>query len=280
MIWQLCAPKGRVVTIRDASTCAMGKRGIVWGYRARATYTVPAIFQVNRESRKAAKGIYDYTFTSRIGHPVPFNFLLDTLLFDGPDGASTLNSFINPRTIARFAAADAELSLMHARLRTLAVAGDDLYIYTSEDVAGFYNLRLCLLPWKTADHDDELRDWIQSIWACKLAEAKLELTDEFTAKEIKLLAAARVERARLRAAMAGMSELELMRALVKADTKIHNDIMKEKLELQLLRRSKTEVIFTSGLGVEAWLGAGVEVTKAPTPIVPPLDRRGLGFRSS
>ncbi len=168
-------------------------------------------------------------------------------------------TFLNPPNVQDEVTADAELQLMHANLRTLIVAGDDMYLYTSEDVAGFYNLRLLILPWKTAGNDNQLRAWMQGIWQRKLVEAKVELTKKLAAKEARLRAAAEIQRARLEAEMVHMDKYERAEVLRKADTKKHCLAIEEGLELHRLRKTKTEVMFTNHLGVEAWLGDGIEV---------------------
>ncbi|KAH9217976.1 hypothetical protein DL95DRAFT_458863 [Leptodontidium sp. 2 PMI_412] len=260
-IWRH-STEGRIVTIKDASTWVTFNGAQEWVYRVKAVYALPAILSTCRESRNEAKKLYHWTFGHRLPHPIPFSFCIDTLLIDGPDGACTFNTFVDPPEAKDQFLAHQELLLMHANLQTLIIAGDDMYLYTSEDVAGFYNLRLLVLPWKTDGNDNQLRAWMQGIWQRKLMEAKVELTAKLELKQAALKAAAEKERAKLEAQMVHMSEEEREEALRKADTKKHVMAIEEGLELQRLRKTKTEVMFTNGLGVEAWLGEGVEITKA------------------
>ncbi|KAG4428165.1 hypothetical protein IFR05_016355 [Cadophora sp. M221] len=257
-IWRH-STEGRIVTIEDASTWVTINGAREWVYRVKAVYNLPSILSTCRESRNEAKKMYHWTFGHRLPHPIPFSFCIDTLLIDGPDGACTFNTFVDPPEVKDKFLAHHELLLMHANLQTLIIAGDDMYLYTSEDVAGFYNLRLLVLPWKTDDNDNQLRAWMQGIWQRKLMEAKVELTAKLELKQAALKAAAEKERARLEAEMVHMSEEEREEALRKANTKKHVMAIEEGLELQRLRKTKTEVMFTNGLGVEAWLGEGVEV---------------------
>ncbi|KAH7357162.1 hypothetical protein BKA65DRAFT_580511 [Rhexocercosporidium sp. MPI-PUGE-AT-0058] len=260
-IWRH-ATEGRIVTIKDASNWVTMNGAKTWIYRVKAVYTLPAILSVCRESRNEAKKMYHWTFGYRLPRRIPFSFCIDTLLIDGPDGACTFNTFVDPLDVKDNFLAHQELLLMHANLQTLIIAGDDMYLYTSEDVAGFYNLRLLVLPWKTDGNDNQLRAWMQGIWQRKLTEAKVELTAKLELKQAALEAAAERERARLETEMADMSEEEIKQVLRNADTKKHVLAIEEGLELQRLRKTKTEVMFTNGLGVEAWLGEGVEITKA------------------
>lgn len=101
---------------------------------------------------------------------------------------------------------------------------------------------------------------MQGVWQRKLNEAKVKLTAKLEIKQAAIEAAAELERARIEAELADMSEEERNMALRKADTKKHILAIEEGLELQRLRKAKTEVMFTNGLGVEAWLGEGVEVS--------------------
>ncbi|KAG4422835.1 hypothetical protein IFR04_004057 [Cadophora malorum] len=257
-IWRN-STEGRIVTIKDASTWATVNGAQEWVYRVRAVYTLPAILSVCRESRNEAKKMYHWTFGHRLPHPIPFSFCIDTLLIDGPDGACTFNTFVDPPDVKDQFLAHQELILMHANLQTLIVAGNDMYLYTSEDVAGFYNLRLLVLPWKTAGNDNQLRAWMQGVWQRKLVEAKVELTAKLQLKQAAILAAAEEARARLAAELEDMSENEREETFRKADTDNHIMAIEEGKELQRLRKTKTEVMFTNGLGVEAWLGECVEV---------------------
>lgn len=257
-IWRN-STEGRIVTVKDASTWATVNGAQEWVYRVRAVYTLPAILSVCRESRNEAKKMYHWTFGHRLPHPIPFSFCIDTLLIDGPDGACTFNTFVDPPEVKDQFLAHQELMLMHANLQTLIVAGDDMYLYTSEDVAGFYNLRLLVLPWKTAGNDNQLRAWMQGVWQRKLMEAKVELTAKLQLKQAAILAAAEEARARLAAELEDMDEDEREETFRKADTDKHIMAIEEGIVLQRLRKTKTEVMFTNGLGVEAWLGEGIEV---------------------
>ncbi|KAH7407234.1 hypothetical protein BKA64DRAFT_721084 [Cadophora sp. MPI-SDFR-AT-0126] len=265
---------GRIVTIKDASTWITINGAPKWVYRVRAIYTLPSILSVCRESRNEAKKMYHWTFGHRLPYPIPFSFCIDTLLIDGPDGACTFNTFVDPPEVKDQFLAHQELMLMHANLQTLIVAGDDMYLYTSEDVAGFYNLRLLVLPWKTAGNDNQLRAWMQGIWQRKLMEAKIELTAKLELKQAAILAAAEEARARLNAEMTDMSEEEREGAFRKADTEKHIMAIEEGMELQRLRKTKTEVMFTNGLGVEAWLGEGIEITKPTDKTIRSLKTSG------
>ncbi|KAL2073043.1 hypothetical protein VTL71DRAFT_10367 [Oculimacula yallundae] len=254
--------EGRIVTIKDASHWATINEKLTWIYDVKASYTLPLILSICHESREEAKNIYTWTFGNRLPHAIPFDFTLDTLLIDGPDGASNFNTFLNPTKVKDKYLAHEELKLMHANLQTLVIAGDDMYIYTSADVLGFYNLRLLALPWKNDGNDNQLRAWLQGVWQRQLLEAKDALTAKFEVKQAAIEAAAEEEKTNTEADTMELNDGEKKReALRKAETKKHILAIEEGMELQRLRKSKTEVMFTNGLGVEAWLGEGVEITK-------------------
>ncbi|CZT04354.1 uncharacterized protein RAG0_10852 [Rhynchosporium agropyri] len=271
-IWRESAEE-RVVTVKDASTWVDIDGTQTWVYGVKGgTYTLPTMMLVSQESRAEGNTIYHWTFGQRLGRPAPFNFSLDTLLIDGPDGASNFNTFIDSPNIKDHYLAHEELKLMQANLQTLIIAGDDMYLYTSADVAGFYNLRLICLPWKNDGNDNQLRAWMQGIWQRRLLEAKAQLTAKLEVKQAAIEAAAEEEKA-TKADTVDDDDDEKREALRKAETKKHILAIEEGIELQRLRKAKTEVMFTNGLGVEAWLGEGIEITKAVVKTFPTAKSR-------
>lgn len=76
---------------------------------------------------------------------------------------------------------------------------------------------------------------------------------------MEVLAAAYLARVKLEARIEYMDNVERKKILAEANSKVQDLIVKLGLELKGLRGGKTEVMFTNGLGVEAWLGEGVEV---------------------
>ena len=85
IIWGLAAPGANTIQIKGTPFYTGKKDGLgnlIYGHVLSASYKVPVLFRVSRESREAAKKIYIKLFRSEkefANHPVYFRPSLDTL---------------------------------------------------------------------------------------------------------------------------------------------------------------------------------------------------------
>jgi len=172
MVWENIIPKQRVVRIRDAKIPDPEAEVVIpapWNLPAvdlKVVHEVPAILQVNIESRKEGLKLYTSPFYSRLKDPILFNFSRDILVFDGHSPSIDFLSFfhfwfershygLNPERIE-------EWRTIQAKLRHLIIANSpkarsrDWIFFV---LAGFSQLKLLGSPSWNGSYMPRLPNW-------------------------------------------------------------------------------------------------------------------------
>ncbi|KAE9364297.1 hypothetical protein N431DRAFT_310427, partial [Stipitochalara longipes BDJ] len=83
MIWKLAISRARVIKLTNS------KKSELSSYKLYARHRTPPLLHTNRESRTIALTFYIRAFSSRIGHPIYFDFARDYLYL----GSWTISHF-------------------------------------------------------------------------------------------------------------------------------------------------------------------------------------------
>ncbi|CZR52571.1 uncharacterized protein PAC_02448 [Phialocephala subalpina] len=144
-IWKFTTPTDRVIAITDKryKLEENGPRGKFYAVIS-ARYAIPAAMQACQEARTELMKQYTPILKEHLGDAVPFNFQHDTLLMDGPDGATAFWSF--EKAGRKNSSTRKELAMIHNNLKHLAVQGSRVILRTINESLQFTNLETLALP--------------------------------------------------------------------------------------------------------------------------------------
>jgi hypothetical protein len=173
-IWKLGIEDDiRIVRIGDGGPKlhTVGESFSRYPYMVKAIYKNPVILYVNHESRTEGLKFYQPVFSSRLTHPVYFNFSNDFLVFEGLGNVPILrfHEFLNLESEKKDPEQEVERLMMHSKLRNLVICGSAMSWEGLRELEEFCYLEKLIIPNRFAKAIIPCMFHLHREWARKIA---------------------------------------------------------------------------------------------------------------